>query len=453
MCNIFKQVVLSVCLFTVSLKSISQITDSSAYLASQFFKEAKALSDKDNGKLLGSKLYGPMLFVDRATGKAIANEQDSAGLFQKIEDVYTGNVPKIMAANTAKRWGGKIWTVILWPLPAEANARKRLMMHELFHQLQLQIGLPMYSPQCDHLDKFDGRLLLKLELEALRKIVNEYPKFSKADLANAIALRRYRYSKYPNADSLEHSLEFNEGLATYTGFVLNGLTLAQQKKAVNEQIDDFYRNKTFVRSLGYITGYTYGFLLSNKKSNWLSAVTTNRKSNSPATYNELKEKAAFEDVVAKLFNVAVPESYINLLSTISKGNLYNYNTVFSFEQAREEKNRAIDAENKRKFVDGPVLELPNENMSFNFDPNEVQVLEGHGPIYPKFTAKAAWGALEVKSGGVLIKDWMLAYLPIPADFKASEGKIKTPGWELELVSGWIIVEGKRKGDFKVEKKK
>src|ERR1041385_7400164 len=107
----------------IPLTVAGQSIDSSATLASQYFKEARAISERDNGKLWGRKMYGPIVLVDRSTGNAIANEPDSAGVFKKIGEVFLGSVPKSFGSNTAKRWGGKIWTVILWPLPKDEYNR------------------------------------------------------------------------------------------------------------------------------------------------------------------------------------------------------------------------------------------------------------------------------------------------------------------------------------------
>lgn len=433
----------------LSFKSQSQ--DSAALLAGQYFKEALSLSQKDNGKLWGIPVYGPMLLVDRKSGRAFANVPDSASTFIKEGEVFTGQVPKNFGSNTAKRWGGKVWTVILWPLPNNKNDRASLMMHELFHQVQLKTNMPSYSPACDHLDRYEGRLLLQLELEALRKAVNDYPHLKREDISNAIALRKYRYSKYPNADSLEHALEFNEGLATYTGFALAGLTDAEQKKVINNQLEQFYTNKTFTRSLGYITGYLYGYLLYKKTPGWVAALVEQRDKKGSLDFNDFRRYASFEDLAGKLYHLKPSTNYASLMASLESSGLYRYKEILLAEQERENKRLELDAGNRKKFVEGPVLELPNDQLSFNFDPNEVQVLEGLGPIYPSFAGTAAWGQLQVDKGGVLIQDWMKVFVPLPAGFDPGQRTIKTPDWQLELKEGWLIMPGKRKGDFVVVK--
>lgn len=436
---------------SISDTLFSQSTDSMAAMAGEYFKEAKAISEFDNGRLWGQRLYGPMIFVNRKTKEAIANEQDSANTFNRMGDVFVGKVPaSFPVSNTALFWGGKVWTVVMWPLPKDKFNRAELMMHESFHRLQKILGLPDFNTNAPHLDKFEGRLLLKLELEALRKVISAYPNFSKNDLQNALFLRQYRYQKFPGADSTEHTLELNEGLATFTGFVLSRRNLEQSKKAINSEIDNFYTNQTFVRSLGYITGSIYGFLLTEKNKQWNKPISRNKFLKAEITHEKLRDKASFDKLLAKHYHLNNKYN-VAAYNLIVKSGLYNYASIYAFEKLREEKRLAIFTENKRKFVDGPVLELRSVQMRFNFDPNEVQVLDGYGPVYPNFSAKADWGNLEVTSAGALFKDWAYVYVSLPGNFDPSQKLIKGIGWTLELKDGWKLVEGGRKGDFKVIK--
>lgn len=428
-----------------------QSIDSSALLASNYFREAKDLSEKDNGKLWGLPLYGPMLFVNPKTGEAFANEMDSAGSFKKSAAIFTGSVPKTMASNTGKYWGGKYWTVILWPLPADRTDRANLLMHELFHQAQLKTRMPAYSPACDHLDRYEGRLLLQLELEALRTAINQYPAFHLSDLANAVALRHYRYSLYSSADSLEHALEFNEGLATYTGFVLADMPDPVQKTYINRQLEQFYSNKTFTRSLGYITGCLYGYLLNRKNPGWTKNLVAKRNKVPVLRLDDFRNYASFDKLLTALFHLKIPPADSTLLQKLATADLYHYKSIYLAELQRETNRLTLEAANRKKFVEGPVLELPNDQLSFNFNPNEVQVLEGVGPIYPSFTGTASWGVLQVSKGGVLIKDWMKVYVPLPEGFDSQQRLIKMSDWQLELKEGWTIIPGTRKGDYIVSK--
>src|ERR1051326_8283412 len=139
-------------------------------LAEKYFQEAGELCDRDHAKLWGISLCGPMLFVDPATHALVANSADREGLLTKQGGVYVGRWPEGRpTANTANDWAGLKWTTIQWPLPVNKYARTRLMMHELFHRIQDQIGLPGSNPMNNHLDSLEGRILLQLEWLALRE--------------------------------------------------------------------------------------------------------------------------------------------------------------------------------------------------------------------------------------------------------------------------------------------
>ncbi|MFN2439854.1 MAG: hypothetical protein ABR503_11695, partial [Chitinophagaceae bacterium] len=343
-------------------------------------------------------------------------------------------------ANTAQTWGGKIWVVIQWPLPSDKYERANLIMHESYHRLQKFKSLPITDANCVHLDKFDGRLLIKLELEALRKIIIAYPSFSIADLQNAIALRNHRYKKFPEADSLERRLELNEGIAEFTGLMLSNRNLAQKKEKLIKGIDAFYAKPSFVRSVAYVTGPIYGLLLNTKNQHWNKDVITNKLKISDFSFQQL---------ISKFYKINDQNETDKVYQSVVKNNLYGYKELYRFEKDREDKRLQLLSENKKKFIEGPVLILPNSNMNFVFNPNEVQMIDDYGPVYPTFSSKADWGILEVKKGGVFIKDWMKVYLPLSASIDINNSNFENDGWQLQLKQGWKIKEGKRKGDYEV----
>jgi len=76
-------------------------------LAKRYFREAQWASDDDGGKLWGTKLYGPTLFFDPATGDTVANQADGEKKLTAKDGLFVGMVPKDFAgANTALDWSG-----------------------------------------------------------------------------------------------------------------------------------------------------------------------------------------------------------------------------------------------------------------------------------------------------------------------------------------------------------
>lgn len=99
--------------------------------AKAMFAEAKVVSDKDGGATWGQRLYGPMMFVDGATRKIIANQADAAGLLKSEGGVWVGTLPQdMLPANTAIDWQGKRWTMLEWPVWGDGVGRPRLLAHE-----------------------------------------------------------------------------------------------------------------------------------------------------------------------------------------------------------------------------------------------------------------------------------------------------------------------------------
>jgi hypothetical protein len=88
------------------------------------FKDLKEYLAKENGNLWNHKLYGAILLVDEKNRIIIANEPDSNNILSKNGNVYTGILTKeINIANTAIDWNGKIWTMLMLPLPNEYQER------------------------------------------------------------------------------------------------------------------------------------------------------------------------------------------------------------------------------------------------------------------------------------------------------------------------------------------
>ncbi|HET9529626.1 MAG TPA: hypothetical protein VFQ92_04695, partial [Blastocatellia bacterium] len=189
-------------------------------LAEQYFEEARDICRKDNGRLWGVSLDGPLLFADRRTRSIVANQSDREGRLTRKGNVFVGKLPETEnIANTATRWAGVEWTMIAWPLPENRQSRARLMAHELFHRVQDEIGLPGANPANEHLDTLEGRLLLRLEWRALRQALAASADERRRAVEDALVFRALRREQFGSAET-ERGLEMNEGLAEYTGVSL-----------------------------------------------------------------------------------------------------------------------------------------------------------------------------------------------------------------------------------------
>ena len=132
------------------------------------FDQAEAICHADDGALWGVSLCGPILIVDPTTRAVVASQAGDSDVLSESDGVFTGVLPDdVMVANTAVEWDGVRWTMLLAPLPDEAETRAGLIAHESWHRIQDQLGLPMASPTPEHLATAEGRIAMRLEWRAL----------------------------------------------------------------------------------------------------------------------------------------------------------------------------------------------------------------------------------------------------------------------------------------------
>jgi len=178
--------------------------------AKQYFDEARRICEKDAGELWGKNLCAPMILADPQTRGVVANQADAESRLKEQNGVFVGELPpEVNPANTAMTWAGTKWTMIIWPLPASPTARARLMMHELFHHLQDDLGLPGSNPTNAHLATLEGRIWLELEWRALQQALarpEQRPLERKRAAEDALLFRLQRRSNIDDAIELVKQL-------------------------------------------------------------------------------------------------------------------------------------------------------------------------------------------------------------------------------------------------------
>jgi len=406
-------------------------------LAEQYFQEAQAICREDDGALWGVSLCGPLMFVERGTRMIVANQSDAESSLVKKGGVFVGRLPETETiANTATRWAGVKWTMVMWPLPANKQIRATLMMHELYHRIQDDIGLPASNPPNNHLDTRDGRLWLQLEWRALRRALETDGAESRKAIEEALIFRRYRRSLFPDSHSTERGLEMNEGLAEYTGLKLRGSPNPESVAYLVKQLETAESKQTFVRSFAYASGPVYGFLLDGSKSGWRRG---------------LRPSDDLGELVQRHYSIKLPS---NLKAEAEKRSAkYGGNSLSASETERDIKRQKRVAEHRARFIDGPILVLPlTGKVSYGFDPNNVESLDSLGTVYPTLRVTDAWGILDVTRGALMILGVPgVSRVQVPAPADTSKRKVEGDGWTLELGEGWNLVPGARKGDYSIKK--
>lgn len=402
--------------------------------AAIYFDEVKTVT-KQNTALWNYDLYAPILLINPETRAVFANVPDSAGILKPLAKIFSGILPKqVNISNTSLHWNGVNWAMVMLPLPQNKNSRINLLTHELFHRAQKALGFFAYNPDNNHLDKKDGRVYLRLELEALQKAVladslNEL----KLHIANALAFRSYRQSLYPGADSTENLLELNEGICEFTGVMMSGRSREQIKNYFINRIAYFISSPSYIRSFAYETIPVYGYLLYSINKKW---------------NKEINNKTNMRTYFQKAFGVKLPDDISNYVSRIAGE--YNGQAIYSEETIREEKITKQLAAYKKELIDSAHTELPLENMNMSFDYTKMIPLENLGTVYPIIRITDNWGILDVGKAALINTEWNRVNIGYPLTIEGN--KISGEGWKLELKEGYLLVKDEKGKNYVIAKK-
>jgi len=406
-------------------------------LAREAFGEAEEAALADGGKLWGRELLGPILFADPATRTVAANQPDEKEQLVEKEGVFVGTLPPdVGIANTATDWAGVHWTMVAWPLPGDRIARTQLLMHESFHRIQPGLRHGGGDPLNNHLDSEAGRIWLRLEFRALAQALVRRDEPRALALEDALVFRVRRRALFPGAGAKESTFERNEGLAEYTGLRLCGLEGAPLCERAAARLKRDESSASFVRSFAYATGPAYGILLDELGADWRPSIDP---------------KADLAALLAHAVEWKVPSD----LAAEAEGRSARYDAsqVAAAERTRAVERAALDARNRARFVDGPVLVLPcGGKANFSFNPNDITPLEPLGSVYGTVYLVDDWGVLDVKSEGALLirnPNGSLQAARVGAPSDAALRPVAGDGWSLTLNQGWTIAPGERAGDWKV----
>ena len=390
---------------------------------------------RDGGKLWGVSLDGPILFVEAATRQVVATDPDSASVLRADGTLYIGVLSSaINVANTSLRWNGRLWSMVVWPLPADSLRARALLIHELWHRVQGDLGLPVSGPSNSHLDTQEGRLWLELEWRALARALEQPTAARKKAIADALSFRAVRRKKFPGSAASESALERHEGLAEYTGVRLATRSPAGAAALARAAIDDSGKLPTFVRSFAYVSGPAYGLLLDDARPGWR---------------RELGGGADLGDLLRTALRLPAPDSSASAARAHAVP--YGLDSLRTAEAARERKRLQRLKELRVRFVDGPTLRIPLTSPKLSFDPLAVQPLDSLGTIYGSLRITDRWGVLDAPEGGLIAADWSAVTVPAPG--ATVRDTLRGEGWTLALRPEWELQEGANPGSMKLATKR
>lgn len=380
-------------------------------------------------------LCGPIVGVDGSTGWSIATDSFPIGSMRAVGRLWIGRAPEgFGVANSTMQIGEQVYATVRLPLAGDRFERLRLMAHESFHRIQGDLGLNSPDRINGHLDEREGRVLLRLELRALGRALESTDAEATAAVSDALLFRARRHQLYPGADSLEASLERQEGLAEYTGTVVALAHTGLDASRVVKAMEDFERRPSYIRALGYGTGPALGLLLDRLAPGW-------RTTDVP------------EGLASALMRAAAFQPPADLAASVaSRSAQYDGRTIMHEEDQRQRLQMQRSAEYTARLVEGPVLRLhaaPDLFRSFN--PNTLFALGSHGTVYPTGVFTAGWGRLVVEHGGaaLLHQGNTVVQVSLPGPVDPSRRTLDGVGWRLELTDGWQLVPGERTGDWMV----
>lgn len=376
-------------------------------------RELRDMCGEDRGRLWGVSLCGPLLVVDPASRSVWASDQDREGLLTRAGDGWMGILPDgVAVANHALDWAGVRWIMVLAPLPTDAAERRVLIAHEAWHRIQPQLRIEAHSPVAAHLETERGRILLRLEMRALATALRSRGAARRSAAQDALILRAARLRLAPDAFANEAALDRNEGLAAYTGVRLGAADQTETYAA--RQLDYYEVQPALSRSYAYGTGPAYGVLLDDYRSTWRSELGPH----APA------------DLLASLLNAPVTDA--DRLRRAEER--YGLAAVAAEERDRALAQLARLEQLRRQYAEAPRLELPLQQVQFEFNPNDVTPVEGLGSFYGTLTLRDAWGELTAGEGVLIDQNFSRLVAAAP-----SADGLSGPGWRLRLSPGWRVL--------------
>ena len=389
--------------------------------AQEYFKEARALCERDDGRLWGVSVCAPMVIVDRRT-QTVATSQPPPEAAR----------PRLLGlVNAPVQWGGATWGAYMWDDVANATPRHRMeiFLHELFHGVQPQLGLMAPALATEHLDAADGRYWLRLEWRALARALRESGEPRKLAVRDALAFRQARRLLYPASVEDERAQEITEGLAAYTGTVLAAQSAADAILGALELLTNAEAEESFVRTFAYKSGPAYGLLLDASSPGWTRRVR------------------GTDDLGTLVMRALGVQPATDATASATR---YGGAEIRASEQKRDQERQERLAELRRRFVDGPVLVITGGGSGMS-DSRGAAVIPGIGTVYfGPYRQSGAWGSLEAEQGVLVASDGSSRRVPAPV--RRDDGTFAGDGWTFKAAPGWVVREGPRRGDFEVVRK-
>ena len=389
-----------------------------------YFKKVEEVCDRDSGKLWGSNLYGPMMFVDRTSRQIIANQPDKEGILKIKDGIYTGLYPKEkIINNTTTEFGGTLFGIA--PLPPEEDDYRitTRAIHCLFHRFQHLNGIYPSVFYSQNMDEKEARIWIKLEWRALKKAITSEGDNQTLAIRDALIFRGTNQMAFPRDVEEGNRFETYEGLASFTYTFLTSQSKEDFYKRLFENLDRIYSFQSYAQSYGSIHGALYATLLYQKEYDFKKLLSGNLD---------------LGNIVRELYNIELPGICRDVAGSLAVS--YNIDEIYREEEKRlqdikERLHKQIDIFNEK-----PVVFLYLESPYFDFEPEDVHSLDTLGTLYSNIRVSDNWGKLTVNKYGCLISGSYKQLRITAKGLKKDKNHIYGEGWHIILNDNWEIEE-------------
>ena len=411
-------------------------------------RQASSLYDEQGSALWGGPLPAVRwMAVER--NDLILTEDPKLPAFRHTKGLWVGPRPRSLAvATTATQFAGKTWAMILASdFPHQAVRALHLLLREGWHSIEdsvLPSALPQGEPT-ELLDEPEGRLWLRLEVEALARGLDCTGEQRLEDFEAALTFRAERYQLADAGErQWERTLDVREGVAEYMAWKLPPREdrTAELAATIRRRLDT---SQSYVRSFAYMTGPAYGFLMDDLAKGWRQSLLL-----MPAP--DLQLLAADQIMGAKALvsralaggDLTAREKETLRSRADELGLSFGIQGIKKEEEARWARMSAEREALQKQFTAGTTLRICPRDMRIVFDPNHQIAMGKLGTCYTgAFSWQSPEGSLTSDGAVLVTPDWHELWLPLGRE-AVTPGSLDHPlhlvgkGWTLDLGPGWTL---------------
>ncbi len=392
--------------------------------ARYYFDKVEAACYKDDGKLWGRNIFGPLMFVDREQRMVYSNFPDREGNLKKKEGVYSSSYPKDLIINRdSLTFGGTKYALAALPPAEDEFTIVSRGIRSLYYFHQHYFGYKPIPYNTSVMDEKNARLWLKLEWRALRKAIEGEGNERIVALRDALIFRGANHELYGKYVDDQIRFENYEGLAVFTYLLLGTDSEEVFKTRLLEGLDNIYSFSTYSGTYGSIHGAIYASL-----AYW-------------GGFDFSSIKSADTDlgaIVTELYNIQLPAYCRDVAGSIALN--YDLAAVQAEEETRDNEIRAQIKRQTNIFIEKPVVSIDLVSPYFDYELTDIVPVIEFGTIYNKLNVADNWGKLIVEEGGCLVSN-NFRNLKIPADnIKIDRNHVYGEGWSLTLNGNWETVK-------------